>query len=422
MPQLEFVKGANSGRRVPITVSRFVIGRQFGCDLRLDDVWISREHVVIRRSTEDGWVVEDQMSENGCYVNSERVARRVLRDGDLLRVGSSEMRFLADDGIDAAQAPTVESASRRTASREELERAERRIGELELELAASRAENRTLSRALHKLRSTPPTSPMPRARFKGLDEDGDRFARTCGAALPEAPDAQVTDLFLAFSAEDFGADSRSLVRRLVGTSTPDDPGPGRRRHAVVFGASMASLTAAELALHEGVDGGLIQLILVVDSRRPVAAVRAPEAAGRAFCRLFGMAGTPTLHGRFDGAQLAKVLSLPGFAVLAEDTALSGEDPSAMVQRCRNEGAFARVEHPRRARGLLLAARVGEGQIDPDLAINTYRALERLRITYPQALGTSAVFRGEGEAIDVVTLTTGLDLLAFGPEDPGKDGD
>jgi hypothetical protein len=70
-----------------ITRSRMYVGRGAEADLRLGDATVSRLHSVI--SVENGaTVVEDTCSSNGVFVNSQRIRRLVLRDGDRLTFGT----------------------------------------------------------------------------------------------------------------------------------------------------------------------------------------------------------------------------------------------------------------------------------------------------------------------------------------------
>jgi pSer/pThr/pTyr-binding forkhead associated (FHA) protein len=72
------------------------IGRLAANDLAL--VWdadVSRRHAHITR-TPNGWVLVDDGSRNGCYVNGERVAdQSALNDGDVLRFGDTVVLFRA---------------------------------------------------------------------------------------------------------------------------------------------------------------------------------------------------------------------------------------------------------------------------------------------------------------------------------------
>lgn len=71
-----------------------VLGREEGCELRVDDVAVSRVHAALRRSGGQT-VVSDLGSSNGTTVNGERIGStgRPLRPGDVIRVGGVELRF-----------------------------------------------------------------------------------------------------------------------------------------------------------------------------------------------------------------------------------------------------------------------------------------------------------------------------------------
>jgi predicted component of type VI protein secretion system len=70
-----------------------VLGRVSGCDIVLEDDKVSRKHA--RLIVQVGVVeVEDLGSRNGVHINGARVLRRVLRDGDVLLIGRTEMRFV----------------------------------------------------------------------------------------------------------------------------------------------------------------------------------------------------------------------------------------------------------------------------------------------------------------------------------------
>lgn len=71
--------------------------RSAQCDILLEDDSISREHAVIERR-EDGYFLMDGDSRNGTQVNGIGVLRRVLRDGDRVRLGDAEFVFREIDG------------------------------------------------------------------------------------------------------------------------------------------------------------------------------------------------------------------------------------------------------------------------------------------------------------------------------------
>jgi hypothetical protein len=73
-----------------------VIGRALACDVTIEDSYASGRHA--RLYDRDGRVyLEDLNSTNGTYVNGGRVsAQQLLRPGDEIRIGDTELRFEND--------------------------------------------------------------------------------------------------------------------------------------------------------------------------------------------------------------------------------------------------------------------------------------------------------------------------------------
>lgn len=93
--ELEIVSGPGSlpGRRY-VVEDEIVIGREPSCQVRLPDDLLSVRHCrVFRGATGSRYWLEDLESDNGTYVNGKRVRRSVMRDDDLIRVGSIQLRF-----------------------------------------------------------------------------------------------------------------------------------------------------------------------------------------------------------------------------------------------------------------------------------------------------------------------------------------
>ncbi len=85
--------GGRAGESFRPAGERTRIGRSPDCDIFLDDVTVSRNHAVLLE--EDGtFVVEDQGSLNGTFVNRKRIDRAPLEEGDELQVGKYRLTFI----------------------------------------------------------------------------------------------------------------------------------------------------------------------------------------------------------------------------------------------------------------------------------------------------------------------------------------
>ena len=86
--------GGRQGETFPLAADRVEIGRSPDADVFLDDVTVSRSHAVLSR-TDGGYVIEDNGSLNGTYVNRRRVERANLEDGDEVQIGKYRLTFLS---------------------------------------------------------------------------------------------------------------------------------------------------------------------------------------------------------------------------------------------------------------------------------------------------------------------------------------
>jgi hypothetical protein len=85
--------GGRAGETFAPRGERTTIGRSPDCGIFLDDVTVSRRHAVLVQR--DGrWLVEDQGSLNGTFVNRKRVESAELEDGDELQIGKYRLTFL----------------------------------------------------------------------------------------------------------------------------------------------------------------------------------------------------------------------------------------------------------------------------------------------------------------------------------------
>ncbi len=90
---LEVVKGENTGQTYAITNKTMTIGRASVCDIKLADKYISNKHCqVVFRSGH--FTVIDLGSLNKTKVNGAMYVQKNLRNGDIIRVGKSELKFI----------------------------------------------------------------------------------------------------------------------------------------------------------------------------------------------------------------------------------------------------------------------------------------------------------------------------------------
>ena len=85
--------GGRAGEHFVPSDDRTTIGRSPDCDIFLDDVTVSRQHAVLLLS-DGGFVIEDQGSLNGTFVNRRRIESAELADGDELQIGKYRLTFL----------------------------------------------------------------------------------------------------------------------------------------------------------------------------------------------------------------------------------------------------------------------------------------------------------------------------------------
>ncbi|MGK4217555.1 FHA domain-containing protein [Kocuria marina] len=84
--------GGLTGARFLLDRDEIVAGRHPACSVFLDDVTVSRRHVefIRRKGT---FEAVDQSSLNGTYVNGDRVATKVLENGDEVQIGKFRFTY-----------------------------------------------------------------------------------------------------------------------------------------------------------------------------------------------------------------------------------------------------------------------------------------------------------------------------------------
>ncbi len=91
---LKVMSGKYAGQLIKIPGTSFLIGRSEECQLRPHSDLISRQHCQLTIEGEQV-TAADKGSRNGTFVNGVRVTEYVLDHGVSMRIGSTELRFLA---------------------------------------------------------------------------------------------------------------------------------------------------------------------------------------------------------------------------------------------------------------------------------------------------------------------------------------
>jgi len=86
--------GGRAGETFRPARERTRIGRSPECEIFLDDVTVSRNHAILVER-DGAYVVEDQGSLNGTFVNRRRIDNARLENGDEVQIGKYRLTFIA---------------------------------------------------------------------------------------------------------------------------------------------------------------------------------------------------------------------------------------------------------------------------------------------------------------------------------------
>ena len=98
MAELIIRTGKQKGKKIRLSLTDVVVGRDEDCQIRLDTDDVSRRHCSLKPSPK-GWLIQDLGSRNGTCVNGERIENEtLLQHGDLLGIGPVEFQFFVKPG------------------------------------------------------------------------------------------------------------------------------------------------------------------------------------------------------------------------------------------------------------------------------------------------------------------------------------
>lgn len=84
----------------PLELSQIGIGRANDNEISIDDESVSAFHALITvapcsttKESENEYTIEDLESTNKTFVNGKAISRHKLKDGDIIRVGETRLKF-----------------------------------------------------------------------------------------------------------------------------------------------------------------------------------------------------------------------------------------------------------------------------------------------------------------------------------------
>ena len=92
-PHLVERKADGSGRDFDLSKERLTIGRHRESDVFLEDLAVSRLHTTVSHDASGRYIVRDENSANGTFVNGQRITEQQLKDGDEVQVGQTVLVF-----------------------------------------------------------------------------------------------------------------------------------------------------------------------------------------------------------------------------------------------------------------------------------------------------------------------------------------
>jgi GGDEF domain-containing protein len=99
-PCLLVIHGANFAKKFDINQKEMVVGRSEKADISINEENVSRQHAKIL--ARDGEVtIYDLDSTNGTFVNTKKVPNAVLKDGDLVLIGNTILKFISGSNVES---------------------------------------------------------------------------------------------------------------------------------------------------------------------------------------------------------------------------------------------------------------------------------------------------------------------------------
>ena len=171
--RLEVLDGPGRGQVAVVGGGVSLLGRDATCALVIAEPNVSREHAVIR-GEEGRFVIEDLGSRIGTFVNGHRTRKAMLSDGDTVRIGTTQLRVRAVEGLSGEIPPEEVEVVRTSAPRQTI-----RMGVEEFQVRMRERERG----ATDQLR--PPTGQLarPETPLDADAADAGKLEQLCGLSI-----------------------------------------------------------------------------------------------------------------------------------------------------------------------------------------------------------------------------------------------
>lgn len=180
--------GPDQGRQFTLNEGeRALIGRGQDAQIQLSDPHASRKHCEIRGAADGTAFVTDFESAGGTFVNGSRVDEAELNPGDVIRVGTTEIRFQLEPAAvnqTTRVSPPPQSAPKPSLGPKVEGLIGQNIGKYRVEKELGRGKNGIVFLARHVETNTPRALKILSPEIMSTDEDRQRFVRAMKAMHP----------------------------------------------------------------------------------------------------------------------------------------------------------------------------------------------------------------------------------------------
>jgi pSer/pThr/pTyr-binding forkhead associated (FHA) protein len=90
---VKVLSGILKGKEFRLTREKYLIGRDPGCNIVIEEREVSRRHALLQKKAGE-YMLSDLDSTNGIYVNNLRLEKAILKNGDFFQIGSCVFQFI----------------------------------------------------------------------------------------------------------------------------------------------------------------------------------------------------------------------------------------------------------------------------------------------------------------------------------------